>query len=84
MYSLVFIVYLLSETHAREKGALMDEIVALKKDKALLERENSNKTLQNNQAGADIAKNQGEIRSLEQKVAMLLDQVYLQKCILRF
>ena len=65
-----------TDSHQREKRLLLDEVVQLKKEKELLERDNGRKDSQILQAREELDKSATALRSAETKIQMLRNQVH--------
>lgn len=65
------------DSHLREKRLLLEEIVQLKKEKELMEKDNSRKDNQILQARDELDKSAAAIRSAETKIQMLRNQVHV-------
>ncbi len=66
-----------SDTHAREKRLLLDEVIQLKKEKEIMDRDSQRKDSQIMQAHSELDKAASALRSSETKVQLLNNQVGL-------
>ena len=64
-----------SDSHTREKRLLLDEVVQVRKEKDLMERDNVRKDTQILQAREELDKSVTALRSAETKIQMLRNQV---------
>ena len=66
---------LYSEAHQREKRLLLDEVIQLKKEKDIMERDSQRKDSQILQARSELDKSVSSLRNAETKMQMLQNQV---------
>ena len=66
------------ESHSREKRLLLDEIVQMKKEKDLVNRDNERKDSQIQEARDELDKTVTALRGADTKIQLLRNQVILQ------
>ena len=70
------------DSHSREKRLLLDEIIQLKKQKDLLERDDERKDSQLLAAQDELSKSTSALKTAENKIQMLRHQVCSKQIII--